>query len=124
MPHSLQQRDTEPVPITRRLVWLPYASAEEAERRGREDVAGREQLHRAAHRKRIADARIDDVRALAGQLEGDIVGAVDMIDVVAADRNDLERVVPMVSIAGFSPMQPFARAITWPVEEFSKTCKD
>jgi phosphoglycerate dehydrogenase-like enzyme len=33
MPHSLQQRDTEPVPITKKLVWLPYASAEEAERR-------------------------------------------------------------------------------------------
>jgi phosphoglycerate dehydrogenase-like enzyme len=33
MRHSLQQRDTEPVPTTRRLVWLPYASAEEAERR-------------------------------------------------------------------------------------------
>src|SRR4029453_2525780 len=33
MPRSLRQRDTEPVPKTRRLVWLPYASAEEAERR-------------------------------------------------------------------------------------------
>jgi phosphoglycerate dehydrogenase-like enzyme len=33
MPHSLQQRDTEPVPMTKRLVWLPYASAEEAEQR-------------------------------------------------------------------------------------------
>jgi phosphoglycerate dehydrogenase-like enzyme len=33
MPHSLQQRDTEPVPITKRLAWLPYGSAEEAERR-------------------------------------------------------------------------------------------
>src|SRR4029453_9592610 len=33
MRHSLQQRDTEPVPTTRRLAWLPYASAEEAERR-------------------------------------------------------------------------------------------
>jgi phosphoglycerate dehydrogenase-like enzyme len=33
MPRSLQQRDTEPVPATRRLAWLPYASAEEAEQR-------------------------------------------------------------------------------------------
>jgi phosphoglycerate dehydrogenase-like enzyme len=31
MPNSLQERDTEPVPATRRLVWLPYASVEEAE---------------------------------------------------------------------------------------------
>jgi phosphoglycerate dehydrogenase-like enzyme len=31
MPNSLQERDTEPVPATRRLVWLPYASVEEAQ---------------------------------------------------------------------------------------------
>jgi phosphoglycerate dehydrogenase-like enzyme len=33
MPRLPQQRDTEPVHATRRVVWLPYASAEEAEQR-------------------------------------------------------------------------------------------
>src|SRR5687767_11613728 len=33
VPRSLRQRDTEPVLTQKRVVWLPYASAEEAEQR-------------------------------------------------------------------------------------------
>jgi len=32
-PHLLQRGDTEPVPVTKRVAWLPYASTQEAEQR-------------------------------------------------------------------------------------------
>jgi phosphoglycerate dehydrogenase-like enzyme len=100
MPHSLQQRDTEPVPITERLAWLPYASAEEAERRlgGIPDGIGVD-VYRADGDNwpdSIADVEFYVLPYLKGEEVLDRVGEMKRLKVIQTLTAGVENFLPHV----------------------------
>ena len=100
MPPLPQQRDTEPVNATRRVVWLPYASVEEAEQRLGGIPDG---IHVGCYRAdgdswpdTVADVEFYVLPYLKGEEVLDRVGEMSQLKVIQTLTAGVENFLPYV----------------------------
>ncbi len=100
MPRLPQQRDTEPVHATKRVVWLPYASVEEAEQRlGRIPDGVHVDCYRAdgdSWPDTVAEVEFYVLPYMKGEEVLDRVGEMSQLDVIQTLTAGVENFLPYV----------------------------